>query len=278
MNRENTGVPVFLLLAFGISWASILFAYSVLGIPLDNPLVQLPMGFAPAIAAIVVRRKVTKEGFRDARLAPRLAEAWSSYLLAWLGPPLVLAATAALAAALGLYRPELPADLPEPAVWLGLLALSVVLVPVFWGEEFGWRGYLQDRLGRGPVSAALLTGLIWGVWHYPLAFTGYTDFDDLPLGMAIWTVSCVFQAVILAWLLRRSKSIWVPSLAHAGNNMVIGVLSESVLMESGGMSATAVNALGLVPLGAVAAWVLLTGRLGEGPAPLRERVAAEAGR
>ncbi len=37
------------------------------------------------------------------------------------------------------------------------------------GEEIGWRGYLLPKLsGLGPVRAALLAGLLHGLWHLPI--------------------------------------------------------------------------------------------------------------
>ena len=60
------------------------------------------------------------------------------------------------------------ADLP-PALVLSALGGTVVLAPLFFGEEIGWRGYLQLRwFAHGPLLAAVLTGFVWGVFHYPL--------------------------------------------------------------------------------------------------------------
>ena len=50
---------------------------------------------------------------------------------------------------------------------------------IFWGmisgpfsEEFGWRGFLTDRLFNTEklFQISLFIGLIWGVWHLPLYF------------------------------------------------------------------------------------------------------------
>jgi membrane protease YdiL (CAAX protease family) len=52
------------------------------------------------------------------------------------------------------------------AIVLALAVSSVVLTLVLWGEEFGWRGYLQLRLfPQHPLLAAMATGVIWGIWH-----------------------------------------------------------------------------------------------------------------
>jgi membrane protease YdiL (CAAX protease family) len=158
-----------------------------------------------------------------------------------------------------------------------LLVVVIVLTPIYWGEEFGWTSYLRLRLvPERPLLSTLLTGLIWGVWHYPLAFLGYIEFENVTLGLAIWTVSFLFQEVILSWLRLSSGSVWTASLAHAGNNMVLALLIGIAVGED------RVNTgalLGLVPMVAVAAWLLLSGRLtADRPAevapPEREPVAA----
>ncbi|WP_336211842.1 CPBP family intramembrane glutamic endopeptidase [Nonomuraea sp. LPB2021202275-12-8] len=269
MGLTTKGVLTFLLISFGLAWGAVLVAHFVLDMSLVNPLVQLPMAFSPAIAAVIVRLWVTGEGFRDAGLRPRVRAAGVYYLLAWIGPVLVLAVTVGLAIVLGLYRLDFSPlrqlvpgmDLPVPAVLLLLLAAPVLLLPAFWGEEFGWRSYLQPRASRSLVQAALITGIIWSVWHYPLVFTDYVEYSDPFLGLATWTLLIVAQAIILAWLFLRSGSVWVPCLAHAGNNLIIGTFSFLFLAEGGGLDMPTIELLQLVPLSALCAWILLTGRL-----------------
>lgn len=196
MGLTTTGVLTFLLITFGLAWGAILVAHLVLDMSLVDPLVQLPMAFSPAIAAVIVRKWVTREGFHDAGLRPRLRTAGFYYLLAWIGPVLVLAVTIGLAVALGLYRPDfsplrqvIPGmELPEPVGLLLVLAVPVLLLPAFWGEEFGWRSYLQLRVSGSPLQAAVITGIIWSVWHYPLVFTDYTEYSNPLLGIVTWTL------------------------------------------------------------------------------------------
>jgi membrane protease YdiL (CAAX protease family) len=256
-----SGLPVFLGLAFGLAWLGMIGAWA-LGFSLVNPLVQLPFAFAPAVAAFVVRRWVTGEGFADAGLRLRLRAAWPQYLAAWLGPLALVAATAAVAALSGARLASLDgqvAGLPGWALVAVLLLVVPLLTPIYWGEEFGWTSYLRQRVHPGrPVAATLTTGLIWAVWHYPLAFVGYIEFDNVVVGLAVWTVSFVCQEVLLSWLRVRSGSVWTASLAHAGNNMVLALLVGFLLPD---VDVLAVTVLITVPLAVLAAWVLATGRL-----------------
>ena len=261
---RNRGLASYLLISFGVTW-TVEITMRLLGYSLANPLVQLvSLGWvAPAAAAVAVRRWITREGFADAGLAPRFRTAWRHYLAAWLGPPVVVAAAAGLAAALGRWRPTLaPLDGLVPGLpWWAFLALLMLVVPLlaplYWGEEFGWTSYLRLRIFPGrPLAATLATALIWAVWHYPLAFLGYIEFGNVVLGLSVWTVSFCCQETILTWLRMRSGSIWTTSVAHAGNNMVLSLLVGTLLGEG----AIAVTALMTAPMAVVAGWILLSGR------------------
>jgi hypothetical protein len=79
-----------------------------LGISVRSPLFQiagLPAAFAPAIAAFVVRKWITREGFADAGLRLDLRK-WPYYLVAWLLPLLVVGCIVVLSPLLGLGRPD----------------------------------------------------------------------------------------------------------------------------------------------------------------------------
>lgn len=265
MTSRAKGVIAFLLLAFGLAWAGMFIARLGLGLSLVNPLVQLAgLAFTPAIAAFVVRKWVTKEGFADTGMKLRLRGNIGLYLGAWLGPLAFAAVALAAAVLFGMWEFDASAFalIPGQPVWLSLgvlMLVVIVLMPIYWGEEYGWTSYLRLRLvPERPLLSTLATGLIWAVWHYPLAFLGYIEFDNVVLGLAVWTVSFMFQEMILTWLRLRSGSVWPASLAHAGNNMVLALLIGTALGDDGAISHTLI---GTVPMVALALWLLLSGRL-----------------
>lgn len=224
---------VFLAIAFGGVWPYLFFVRLLLGWSLVNPLVQLPVAFVPAIGAFVVRRWVTREGFANAGLSWRLRGAWRFWLAAWLLPFGVTVLALAGMAVAGWWGGDLsPAG--GPSGLLILLILQVVLMPVYMGEEFGWTGFLWPRLvpGRPRLSVAV-TGFVWAVWHYPLAYLGYAEFSDHTVSMVAWTVQFMLFQVMLCWLYAATGSVWVTSLAHSGNNVVQGVLTEQLLLGGG---------------------------------------------
>jgi membrane protease YdiL (CAAX protease family) len=268
MGSSTRGVAWFLSLAFGGAWLWFGIV-QLLQLPLKPPagqLVLLPAGFAPAAAAIVLRKWVTREGFADAALGIRL-RAWPSFLFAWTYPLVVMGGIVLLAGELGLgwpnhslaaaLRPLLPEanvpDLPVVVMVPQLMVTALLATPVLWGEEFGWRGYLQPRLFPGqPLAAAATTGIIWGVWHYPVLLMGYNFPEHRAAGLVVFPVSTMCVSVIFGWLLSRSGSVWAPSLAHASLNAVGGTLTVFLYPDPGQWIFTGVlGVLGWVPLAAI---------------------------
>jgi membrane protease YdiL (CAAX protease family) len=277
------GVAAYLVIAFGGAWLCWAIALG-LGISVRSPwfqLAMLPGGFAPAIAAVIVRKWITREGFGDAGLHLHLSQ-WRYYAIALILPYVVVAAIIAEASLTGRGRPDLsllpalrvlvpsgtrlPPQLPL-ALRLGMpfqfMIVAVIAAPLLWGEEFGWRGYLQRRwFVKRPLLAAVATGIVWGVWHFPLLLRGYDYFDSPAWGLLVFPVDAVFLSIIFAWLHNSTGSIWAPSLAHAATN-AIGI-SLTTLLFLGTSNLLFVGYLGILswmPLGGLAAWIGLTRRL-----------------
>ncbi|MGI5126566.1 CPBP family intramembrane glutamic endopeptidase [Pseudonocardia sp. CA-107938] len=266
MSNNTKGILTFLAIAFGFAWAGMLGGHFWLGLSMVNPLAQLPWAFTPAIAAIVVRKWVTKEGFADAGMRLRLRGNLRWYLLAWLGPLGLVAVALGIAVATGLWGFDVAqldhvvAGMPGWAYLVVLMLVVPLLAPAFWGEDFGWNSYLRPRLFPGrPMLSVIASGLIWAVWHYPLAFVGYIEFDDVALGLLLWTVSFQFQEVLLAWLRTRSGSIWPTCIAHSGNNMVLSLITGLLLQDSGGLDTMTVMAITTVATALAALPVILGG-------------------
>jgi membrane protease YdiL (CAAX protease family) len=277
--KLSKGVIAYLLLSFGVAWLLWEAAFR-LGFGTGSPYFQLailPGAFAPALAALIVRAAVTREGFGDAGLRPNLRHGWKYYLLGWLFPLAAVVVISLLAVGLGLAQPDLTLGrtnasmageasgasqaFPPWVLVVQVLLTSLLATPLLWGEEFGWRGYLQLRIAPGrPLLAALATGVIWGLWHLPVNLRGYNFPGQPVLGMVVFTVSAVLLSVIFGWIRQRSGSIWAASLAHAATNAIGGSLMLVLFFGAGNPLFVAyLGILGWVPLGALAGWIAWRG-------------------
>jgi membrane protease YdiL (CAAX protease family) len=283
MNTHRKGIVAYLLIAFGITWLGF---ESIHRLKATAPVALLSLltllsGFGPAIACFVVRKWITREGFADAGLRLHLRK-WPYYVVAWLLPLLVTACVIVLAPLFRAGTPDfsldrgikfmasfgkpLPAWVPHSLVLLTgvFLAQAVFAVPILFGEEFGWRGYLQKRLfPTNAVRSAVATGIIWALWHLPVTLRGYGFPDNPKFGaLVMYPVFCILASIIFGWLVLKSGSIWSSSLAHASTNAVGGSLL--LILYGGGASFLYVSTggfLAMIPLAALSAWIVLTGQL-----------------
>lgn len=91
------------------------------------------------------------------------------------------------------------------------------------GEEIGWRGYMLTRLVDSKIPAPILiSGLVWGLWHTPLIFSGqYASGPHPILSACLFMVGIVAGGYIFAWLRLSSGSIWPCIWGHSTWNAVI---------------------------------------------------------
>jgi membrane protease YdiL (CAAX protease family) len=210
-------ITLFLVLTFGIAWgilaAFIFLPETMVGlfgeITGQHPLFYLAV-WAPAISAfIVIFRSSGLEGLRRylARaLLWRCSWRWYAFLL--LGVPLVFYTGSFLKGNLS------EAAFPFAAVSSFLVALVFIAIkgPV---EEFGWRGLALPILQRkmAPIWAALVIGIIWGLWHTPaflLSGTEQSAWSFLP-----FFTGTIALSVIVTPLFNASRgSILMPALFH----------------------------------------------------------------
>jgi membrane protease YdiL (CAAX protease family) len=279
MTKNTRGIVAFCAIAFGIAWLNLFLLWLLLVRPapdaqaaLQNPWLVIlsgPHAFAPAIAAFVVRKWVTREGFADAGLRLRLRTGWPTYLCALLHPLVVLPIALAVWALVRAGQAELSAPLLRTV--LPMLPTGLAMTPLLFGEEYGWRGYLQLRLAPGrPLLSAIGTGVIWSVWHFPMLMMGFSDIN-YPLVLLTHVLYAVLVSVFYGWLQVRSKSVWPASLAHAVGNYVILAPLGLWLAEMPSIFAGA--GYGAVGAAVLALLVVALGRFHAGGMPQIEEVA-----
>jgi membrane protease YdiL (CAAX protease family) len=126
-------------------------------------------------------------------------------------------------------------------VFDGPATLVAFLVPLFlFGpltEEFGWRGYAQDRalVAGGPVRASLLIGALWVGWHLPLFLIPGTiqQARGEPLGeFLVFAVYIAASSFVYTGIhLDAGRALWAAILLHFSLNLNDSVLAE--LMDAG---------------------------------------------
>lgn len=128
------------------------------------------------------------------------------------------------------------AELPYAAL-VGIMALQMVIIgPILglliaFGEEYGWRGYLQGELIKmGKVRGVLLVGVIWGIWHAPIIAMGH-NYPGHPVWGPILFIGCtIWLGFVLGLAVLRSGSVWLAAFLHALNNQFLSFLMIAFYM------------------------------------------------
>ena len=119
---------------------------------------------------------------------------------------------------------------------LTLSLFYMASVGVFWysgmtalGEELGWRGFLAPQLmdSSGYTKAALITSIIWALYHYPvLLFSDYHSSTPTWYALTMFTLSIVGISFVAIWLRIKSNSVWPPVFLHASHNLLLMFLNH----------------------------------------------------
>jgi membrane protease YdiL (CAAX protease family) len=265
---DRTRIAVYLAIAFGLAWTTGLAIYLRGGLE-NSPLLIPEIGFteahllmattymfSPAIAHLLTRL-ITREGWKDTWLRFEFKKSWPYWLMAWFGTPILIAVGAMVYFVLfpQHFDPSLQAvqeflsqtgqATEEISFSIGtlvtiqifqaiLLAPILNLIPVF-GEEFGWRAYLQPKLlPLGERKTYLWMGLIWGVWHAPVIAMGYNYGYEYPgspwagVLLFIWVTFGI--GTFFGWATLRAKNLWPAVIGHAVLN---GTASAVLLFATG---------------------------------------------
>lgn len=89
----------------------------------------------------------------------------------------------------------------------------------FWGEEYGWRYFLQPLLQKryGVCKGLVLVGVIWAVWHLPLTLYYYSP--EAPMQEMVYRiVFCICLSFVMGYFYMKLNSIWLPAIMHCLNN------------------------------------------------------------
>ncbi len=223
MKSTKKELITFFILAFGWMWLlnlpRVLATFGRLDIPdLLSAILGYLAVFGPAVAAFILT------GIQTGK--PGMKSLWRSgwrinFDKKWLLPAILLVPITGLITWLILALIDIPIQWqygapPALIVPIGLLIWLLNAYP----EEYGWRGYALPRLlkGNSPLSASLVLGILWGIWHLPLHFIPTTTQFVIPIWQ--YLLQTIVLSVLYTWLHKGTGgSVFIASLFHAFSNI-----------------------------------------------------------
>ena len=111
---------------------------------------------------------------------------------------------------------------------------EVIVIPlvffhvlVYFGEEYGWRFFLQPRLQKkfGKIKGVILLGVIWGIWHLPLILFYCSTPENFFYAVTHQITGCIFLSIVFAYFYEKSGSLWCVVLLHFMTNAIAGIVA-----------------------------------------------------
>lgn len=220
----------YVALAFAIAWGGVLMVVGPGGIPGTPeqpegllPFVVLAMLAGPSVAGILLtglgHGRAGLHALLSRLLRWRVGTRW--YAVALLTAPLLVTA---VLLALSLRSPEF-----LPGIFTSDDKVSLLLVGIAYGmaagffEELGRTGFAvpELRLRHGVLTTGLIVGLLWGAWHFLVAFWGSSGPAGafslaLFLPWIPWNLGVLpAYRVLMVWVYDRTGSLLVAMLMHA---------------------------------------------------------------
>lgn len=262
MNKHFKRAMLFLGLTFFFNWlmATLFFAFGgKWGTPASLPIAAGYM-FVPMIMAIIVQKVIYKEPVKQPLGISFKLNRW--FLVAWLLPPIIVFASVGISLLLpGVeYSPGMEGLLERfesvltaeqlqqmknqvfglHSIWIGLLlgliaGITINAVAGF-GEELGWRGFLQREFGyMGFWKSSAVIGVIWGIWHAPVILQGHNYPTHPVIGVIMMTILCVLFAPIFSYVRFKANSVIAAAILHGTFNATAGL---SLMVVKGGNDLT----------------------------------------
>jgi membrane protease YdiL (CAAX protease family) len=243
MGVNGKKVALFLGLTYALTYL-LAIIYFLAGGTVKPPgilIVGVVYMFMPTLCAVVVQKVIYKAPLKKPLRINFRPNRW--FLVAWLLPVLLAFATFGVALLFPgvAFSPDRQDNFryllltPEQvgieietnrfawAVFLTLLqglatGITVNALAGF-GEELGWRGFLQRELGGlGFWKASAIIGLVWGFWHAPLIVRGFNYPEHPWAGVFLMNVETLLSAPLFAYICLKADSVVAAAIFHGTYN------------------------------------------------------------
>jgi membrane protease YdiL (CAAX protease family) len=272
MQMNLKKVTWFIALTFSVNWlmAILFFAFGGKWMTPASYIMAAGYMFVPMIMAVIVQKIIYKEPLKTLGISFRLNR-W--FLVAWLLPVVIIIAVVGVSIIFPKiefvadpqqsrifehFRSILPEEnlqqlerqtssFPFHPFWfvllLGLMAGITVNAVAGFGEELGWRGFLQKEFSyMGFWKSSILIGFIWGVWHAPIVLQGHNYPQHPVAGLFMIIILCILFAPIFGYIRYKANSVIAAAIIHGtlnataalplvvvrgGNDLTVGVTGLS---------------------------------------------------
>ena len=232
------GFWLFLVLTYTASWAVWFGAISLDLADVPNGILILLGAFMPSIMGTCLtlykQDRETKRDFWNRVISfQRIGSRWLLVILGFFAVNWIVTL-----AIYGFVEGRLPEftnvmqTLTSPTALIGYTVIQILGGPL--AEELGWRGYALDILqGKWTaLTASLILGLFWAVWHFPLFFVKNSSQISMGFGSAhfwLWTVGIFSTSVFMTWIYNNTnRSILAAILIHLIGNYVSTLVGGDV--------------------------------------------------
>lgn len=250
-------VKLFLVLTFIINWSMASISY-LSGIKLGSSywmFFSVTYMFIPMFVTIFIDKFIYKQSLRQSLAISFAFNRW--FFIAWFTPAIIALATLFISLLFpGVkYSPDLFVYLQKtmsveqvhlfkqklsmiPVSQLvfflinGLIAGITVNTIAGFGEELGWRGFLQRELSSlGFWRCSMIIGFIWGIWHAPLILQGQNYPEHPFIGVFMMILWCMLLAPLFSYVRLKAKSVIAAAIMHGTLNATAGL---AIIFITGG--------------------------------------------
>jgi membrane protease YdiL (CAAX protease family) len=245
-------IVLFIVITYGLSWsiiASFLLAGGQWNTPSAMGMLTIYM-FTPMMSALIVQKAFFKRPVKGPMGISFGINTW--FVVAWLLPPIVAFATFGVSLLFpsvefspgmeGIYErfgsmlsnddiarmKEQAEAMPFHPIWMGLIQGLIAGITINaiagFGEELGWRGFLQNELAPlGFWKSSVLIGFIWGLWHAPAIYQGHNYPQHPVVGIFMMIIWCMLLGPVISYIRLKAKSVIAASIFHGSLNATVGL-------------------------------------------------------